>query len=183
MRSTPRLSIVLLLSLVMATLVTGQPAKSKSKTKKSATSESAAAPAKAIAVHPFRVDGVDVALLEVTRTAPEVVTVKWEYRNKNAKPAELAADSKGWSDPYRLSWDAYLLLPDGKTKVPVMKDSDGRPVAGAVGRPNQLTISALPRKPLGTWAKYPVPAGTPSVTIAIVGADPFESVPISEPGK
>ena len=152
--------------------------------KKVAAAEQPAPPAKAIAVHPFQpVEGVEVALLEVTRSAPDVVTVKWEYRNHNAKPAELAADSKGWSDPYRLSWDTYLLLPDGKTKIGVMRDSDRRPISGGVGRPNQVKITVAPKKNLATWAKYQVPAGVANVTVAIVGADPFENVPVSEPAK
>jgi len=179
---TPLLFVILLLAVALTAAVAAGQKRSTSKTKKPAASESAA-PAKAIAVHPFRVDGVDVALLEVTRTAPDVVTVKWEYRNKTAKPAELADDSKGWSDPYRLSWDTYLLLPDGKTKVPVMKDSGGKPIAGAVGTPNQLTITVAGRRPLATWAKYSVPAGASSVSVVLVGADPFENISITEPPK
>lgn len=62
-----------------------------------------------IAVHEYQLEGVDLALMEVMRTAPGVVTVKWEYRNKTKEPQKLATVSHGWSDPYRLCWDSYLL--------------------------------------------------------------------------
>ena len=145
------------------------------------TEPAATETAKPIAVHPFSVEGVYVALLEVTRTAPEVVTVKWEYRNKSAKPQQLAGDSKGWSDPYRLTWDTYLLAADGKTKLPLMRDADRRPVAALNGKPNQLTISVAPNKTVGTWAKYSVPAAEKTVSVMISGADPFEGVEVKAP--
>jgi hypothetical protein len=182
MKNSPRLLIVLITMLLAVVAVAGQPTKSKSTKKKSAPA-SETAPAPAIAAHPFRVDGVEVALLEVTRSAPTVVTVRWEYRNHNATAAELAADSKGWSDPYRLSWDTYVLMPDGKTKVGVLRDSDRRPISGLVGKPNQLTITVPPKKTLATWARYEVPGDVSSVTVGIAGADPFENAAIKEPQK
>jgi hypothetical protein len=165
--------------LLAVTGISGQSGKSKAAAPKTGESE---ASAKAIAVHEFRVEGVDVALMEVTRTAPEVVTVKWEYRNKTPQPAELAANSKGWSDPYRLSWDTYLLLPDG-TKVPVMRDSDRKPVAAMHGGLNQLKITVGPQKTLKTWAKYSLPVDNKIVSVVLTGVEPFENVTISEPPK
>ena len=160
---------------------------SGAQSKKKSTAPSKAAATKApdtdepIAVHPFSVEGVDVALMEVIRTAPEVVTVKWEYRNKTAAPQKLAGDSKGWSDPYRLSWDTYLLGADGKTQIKIMKDSDGHPVAARNGTPNQLAITVPAKKALKTWAKYSVPADTKTVTVVLTGVEPFESVEVKEP--
>jgi hypothetical protein len=168
--------------LLSVTVVSGQTGKSTKNAKEAAAAESSV-PAKPIAVHDFRVEGVEVALMEVTRTAPDAVTVKWEYRNKTAKPAELAADSKGWSDPYRLSWDTYLLLSDGKTKVPVMKDRDRKPVAALHGGLNQLKITVAPKKTLKTWAKYSVPAEVKTVAVVLTGVEPFENVAVAEPPK
>jgi hypothetical protein len=159
--------------------VLAQKKTSSTPAKKSAPAAEAAQP---IAVHEFTsAEGVDVALMEVTRTAPSVVTVKWEYRNKTAKPQKLAGDSKGWSDPYRLSWDTYLLGEDGKTKFPLMKDNDGHPVAARNGKTNQLTINVLPKQPVKVWAKYSVPAETKKVAVVIVGAEPFEGIEVKEP--
>jgi hypothetical protein len=156
----------------------------KSSTPAKKAGPAAAQAAKPIAVHEFTgegAEGVAVALMEVTRTAPTVVTVKWEYRNKTAKPQKLAGDSKGWSDPYRLSWNSYLLGEDGKSKLPLMKDSGGKPVAALNGRPNQLTINAPPKQAVKVWAKYSVPAGTKTVAVVISGTEPFEGVEVKEP--
>ena len=78
---------------LVSVLSAAQPKKKSTAPAKAATN--APETAKPIAVHQFSVEGVDVALMEVTRTAPEVVTVKWEYRNKTASPQKLAGDSKG----------------------------------------------------------------------------------------
>jgi hypothetical protein len=164
-----------------ATQTYAQKKGSSTPAKKAAPAAEAAEP---IAVHEFtgeEAQGVDVALMEVTRTAPDVVIVKWEYRNKTAKPQKLAGNSKGWSDPYRLSWDTYLLGEDGKTKLPLMKDADRRPVAAANGKPNQLTIAVPPKQAVKVWAKYVVPAETKKVAVVIVGTEPFEGIEVKEP--
>jgi hypothetical protein len=162
-----------------ATLIPAQTTK-KTAAAKSGTGASAAA--QPIAVHGYQLEGVELALMEVTRTAPDVVTVKWEYRNKTAKAQTLAdiKTSKGWSDPYRLSWDSYLLLEDGKTKVPVMTDKDRRPIAAALGQPVQ-DIVVGPKKSLKNWAKYSVPGSAKALTFVVPGAEPFEGVTIAEP--
>jgi len=176
------LSIAMLLCAVVA-LNSGQSFAQKKglSTPGKKAAPAAAETAKPIAVHEFSpAEGVDVGLMEVTRTAPTVVTVKWEYRNKTAKPQKLAGDSKGWSDPFRLSWDTYLLGSDGKTKMPVMKDANGKPVAALNGRPNQLTIAVPPKQSVKVWAKYSVPAETNKVAVVIVGAEPFEGIDVKE---
>ena len=167
-------------SLGLASALSAAQSKKKSTTPAKAAT-SAPETAEPIAVHQFSVEGVDVALMEVTRTAPEVVTVKWEYRNKTASPQKLAGDSKGWSDPYRLSWNTYLLGADGKTQIKVMKDSGGKPVAALHGAPNQLAITLPAKKTLKTWAKYSVPAGTKTVAVVLTGIEPFEGVEVKEP--
>src|SRR2546421_12635565 len=139
----------------------------KSKTGAKKAAAESAAPAEAIAVHEFKVEGVDVALMEVTRTAPDTVTVKWEYRNKTAQPAELADDAKGWSDPYRLSWDTYLLLSDGKTKAPVMRDSGGKPIAAVQGSVKQLKITVAPKKKLKNRGQNFVPPQAQNLTVVV----------------
>ncbi|HKV93270.1 MAG TPA: hypothetical protein VJW20_12045 [Candidatus Angelobacter sp.] len=140
-----------------------------------------AAESQPIAIHEFQVEGVDVALMDVTRTAPDVVIVKWEYRNKTAQPQQLATGSKGWSDPYRLSINTYLLAEDTKIKIPVSRDDKRVPVAAQHGAPNQLTITVPASKTLKTWAKYIVPTTAKKVTVVITGTEPFEAVDVKEP--
>ncbi len=173
-----QLAVTVLLLCTSIGLAAAQKKSSTPAKKAAAETPKAAQP---IAVHEFSADGVEVALMEVTRTSPEVATVKWEYRNKTAKPQKLAGDSKGWSDPYRLSWDTYLLGADGKTQIKVIKDSGGKPVAAVHGAVNQLAITVPPKKTLKTWAKYGVPADTKTVTVVLTGAEPFENVEVTEP--
>jgi len=176
------LALALLLCATLATIAPQMLGQKKTSSTPKKSAPAAAEAAKPIAVHEFSpAEGVDVALMEVTRTAPTVVTVKWEYRNKTAKPQKLAGDSKGWSDPFRLSWDTYLLGSDGTTKMPVMKDADRRPVAALNGKPNQLTIAVPPKQSVKVWAKYSVPAETNKVAVVIVGAEPFEGIDVKEP--
>ena len=135
---------------------------------------------KPIAIHEHEISGVDVALLEVSRTGPETVTVKWEYRNKTKAPIPLATHSSGWSDPYRLSWDTYLRDETTSAKFPLLKDSDGHPIAAVHGKTFDKIVLGT-AKPLKTWAKYNVPANVKKVTVVITGAEPFEGIAIGEP--
>jgi hypothetical protein len=159
----------------------------QSKKKSSAPTKAATnAPetAKPIAIHEFTgegAEGVDVALMEVTRTAPDVVVAKWEYRNKTGKPQKLASGSKGWSDPYRLSINTYLLDEGTRTKIPVSRDDKRVPVAAGHGAPNQLTLTVPANKTLKTWAKYIVSGNTKTVTVVLTGVEPFEGVEVTEP--
>jgi hypothetical protein len=134
---------------------------------------------KPIAIHEHEISGVDLVLIEVSRTGPETVTVKWEYRNKTKAPIPLATHSSGWSDPYRLSWDTYLTDEATNAKFPVLKDSDGHPIAAVHGKTfDKIVLGTV--KPLKTWAKYNVPANVKKVTVVITGAEPFERVAIGE---
>lgn len=172
------LGIVLLLSSTLGLWSALSMAQKKSPSPGSKTA-SAAAP-QPIAVHEFQVEGVDVALMEATRTAPDVVIVKWEYRNKTSQPQQLATGSKGWSDPYRLSINTYLLDEDTKIKIPVSRDDKRVPVAAEHGTPNQLTIAVPANKTLKNWAKYIVPTTTKKITVVITGTEPFEGVDVKE---
>ena len=134
---------------------------------------------KPIAIHEHELSGVDVALIEVSRTGPETVTVKWEYRNKTKAPIPLATHSSGWSDPYRLSWDTYLTDEATNAKFPVLKDADGHPIAAVHGKTFDKIVLGT-AKPLKTWAKYKVPANVKKVTVVITGVEPFERVAIGE---
>jgi hypothetical protein len=135
---------------------------------------------KPIAVHEHEISGVNLALMDVRRTSTDTVTVRWEYRNQTTQAQVLANKSHGWSDPYRLSWGTYLADEEGKKKFPLLKDSDGRPIAAVHGEPVH-DIVVGPRKTLKTWAKYPVPADVSKVTVFLTGVEPFENVTIAAP--
>jgi len=135
---------------------------------------------KPIAMHEHEVDGVDVALMEVNRTSSDIVTVKWEYRNKTKAFQKLTKRSTGWADPYRLAYNTYLTDEEGKLKFPVLRDSEGVPIAAVHGKPVDDIVVA-PLKPLKTWAKYRVPADVKRVSVFLTGVEPFENVAIAEP--
>ena len=134
---------------------------------------------KPIAIHEHEISGIDVALMEVSRTGTETVTVKWEYRNKTKAPVPIATNSRGSSDVYRLSWNTYLSDEETNAKFPVLRDSSGNPIAAIHGRPvDNITVGTA--KPLKTWAKYHVPVNVKKVTVVITGVEPFERVAIGE---
>ena len=134
--------------------------------------------AKPIAVHEHEAGGVDVALWEVKRTGPDVITVKWSYTNKTGQRKQLTAESTGWPDPYRLVFEGYLMDDDSRTKYPVMTDEKNNPVAPKHGGVNEY-IYLGPHQTLKTWAKFAAPpAETKTISVYIPRVEPFENVPI-----
>ena len=99
-----------------------------------------------IAVEPHAVGGVDLALLEVKRTSGSTLTVKWEYRNKTNEKKRLTEERTGWIDPYRLSYQMYLLDVKNKIKYTVLQDDKRNPIAGKHGAPNKYIFIEPDRK-------------------------------------
>ncbi len=138
----------------------------------------AAPPAEqAIASAHHEVGGVTVELLEIKRDSPTVVTARWRYRNESGEPKRLTGERTGWIDPYRLSWESYLLDEGKRIKFPVARDSDGRPVASRNGQPNRYIV-IRPEQTIEVWAKYLVPESVQSVTVSIEGVPPFARIAI-----
>ena len=133
-----------------------------------------------IAVEPHAVGGVDVALLSVQRTSGNILTVKWEYRNKTKEKKRLTDQRTGWIDPYRLSYEMYILDTKNHVKYTVLQDETKHPIAGKHGGQNEY-IFVGPKQTLATWAKFAAPPeDVAKVTVSIPGAAPFEDVPISK---
>jgi hypothetical protein len=172
----PRIAPLVTLALSLAWLASGPPF------------EAAAAPpadpggaAPAIAVGDYEVEGVEVDLLSVKRVGDGTLTVKWEYRNKTDQPKKLGASFKGmgWSEPFSLVYDAYLVDARNRMKYPVVRDTRGDLVAGKHG--GRKVVVLEPRKTLGTWAKFmAVPAEVSKISVFIPGTQPFEDVAIGQ---
>ncbi len=146
----------------------------------SAQQKDPAARAQGLGVEEHQVGGVDVVLLDVRRTTDDVLTVKWEYRNKTDERKRLTDQSTGWIDPYRLAADAYVLDNVNKIKYEVALDEKRHPIAGRHGGQNSW-IFVGPKQTVATWAKFQAPpGGIEKVTVFIPGAAPFENVPISK---
>jgi hypothetical protein len=121
--------------------------------------------------------GVQVTLLSLARTDGSI-TARWSYRNTTSGPLDIGTSftGKGFSEPYSLSYYAYLLA--GTTKYPVLKDEKSHPYAGT--HPGHKVVTLGAGETYETWAKFPDPgASTTAVTVVIPGAAPFENVPIS----
>jgi len=134
-----------------------------------------------LAVGEYEVAGVEVALLSVKRVSDGTLTVKWEYHNKTDKPQKLGESFKGmgWSEPFSLVYDAYLVDARNRMKYPVVKDTRGDLVAGKHGGRKVVVLG--PKQTLGTWAKFiAVPAEVTKISVFIPGVQPFEDVTIGD---
>ena len=123
------------------------------------------------------VSGVEVTLLSLKRTSGDTVTAKWRYVNKDSDTKQLSK-ATGWTDPWKLSMDSYLIDPVNKKKYLILKDSQGKPIAAKHG---SGAIKLGPGKSMNTWAKYPAPpANVDKVSVYIPGVAPFEDVALSK---
>jgi hypothetical protein len=80
----------------------------------------------------------------------------------------------------RLAYETYLADEEGKTEFPVLRDTEGVPIAAVHGKPVD-DIAVAPQKPLKTWAKYRVPADVKRVSVFLTGVEPSENAAIAEP--
>jgi hypothetical protein len=121
--------------------------------------------------------GVEVTLVEVKRTAGDSVTAKWRYRNTAASDVKLLKGGTAWSEPYKLTADAFVIDPVNKKKYLVITDAERYPLSSKHGDWQGFTLA--PGQSLSAWAKFPAPpADVEKVTVAIPGVPPFEDVPI-----
>lgn len=135
---------------------------------------------KALGVHAYEVDGVEVALVSVERTSGGTITVRWQYRNTTAQPKKLGESFTGMgsSEAYSLEWDAYVVDTGARMKYPVLKDTRGEPVGTRHGG---RKVVVLPAKETTTvWAKFLVPDTVKMVTVFLPGVEPFEDIKIAE---
>jgi hypothetical protein len=133
-----------------------------------------------LGVQEHEVGGVDVALLEVKRMSGDTLTVRWQFRNKTQESKNLTKGGGSWSDPYLLSYSAYLIDPVNRKKYLLLRDESGNPIA-AKHETKQWNISLAPGQTLTTWAKFPAPpANVEKVSVYLSGVAPFEDIVISK---
>ena len=135
------------------------------------------APAALVTEH--EAGGVEVVLQEVRRASGDSLTVRWRYHNRSADDKILARGSASWSDPYRLSWGAYLLDPVNKKKYLIITDAEGVPVASRYRAMfGELILPA--GQEASAWAKFPAPPDdVESLSVYLPGIPPIEDVPIT----
>jgi outer membrane protein OmpA-like peptidoglycan-associated protein len=124
-----------------------------------------------------RWDGVYADLMEVSRTGPNELTVKWRYRNTGGEEFTFPHLSN-------LVGETTVFDPAGKTVYGVVKDPDGK----IVGSTTLNDINGGKGVDAGGsqnhWAKVEAPAeGTAAVTVLIPGALPAEGVALEAKGE
>lgn len=140
-------------------------------------SEEPAAKASALAVAEHETAGVEVDLLDVSRTG-DAITVRWQYRT-DLEDGVTLRDGDG-DDPYALTRGAYLFDETHQKKYLVLEDDTGRPVA-AEHAPDDAGGVVRADTPLTAWAKFPAPPGdVEQIAVHLPGVDPFKAVAIGQ---
>ena len=150
----------------------------ESQTRISQTKKTPAAAPAVIATADHEVDGVEVTLVEVKRTAANSVTIKYRYTNKTTTKKELNHGGQGL-DAWRFGGDVYFVVPSTNQKYETLKDENNYPVAA---RHEQFGtgIVLAPKQVVNTWAKFPAPPTEVKViTVYLPGAPPFEDVSLT----
>ena len=126
---------------------------------------------------PTDVEGVQATILEAKRGEGDTVMVKWQLENTTAEKKKMTDQRTGWYDPYRLTGDAYFLDVKNRTKYPVVRTPDRKPVAARYGAPNQYAVIP-PKKKVLLWAKFNAPAAeVKAVEVYLPAVSlPFEGV-------
>jgi hypothetical protein len=138
----------------------------------------AAAPALAVQEH--EMGGVDVAITELKRTSGDTLTMKWEFRNKTQEKKILATGG-GFSAPYRLAKEAFLLDMKNRKRYLVVENGEYYPLARKHPTTSEGSIVVEPGQTLTTWAKFPAPpAEVTAVDVQLPQVPPFDAVPIGQ---
>ena len=140
-------------------------------------SEESTVEATTLAVAEHEVAGVEVDLLEVSRTG-DAITVRWQYRTG----IEAGVTLSDADDPYALTRGAYLLDETHQKKYLVLEDDAGRPVAAEHTYDDAGSgVVVRADAPLTAWAKFPAPPGdVEQIAAHLPGVAPFESVAIGQ---
>ena len=122
--------------------------------------------------HETSIDGVTAEIVEAVRKEG-VLTMKVLYRNAAATPAKLKL-YRNWDDT-----DYYVTA--GSTKLMVLKDSKGTPVAVPHGQHGETDISIKPNGSFLFWAKFPAPpAEAKKVSFFHPHSPPIEDIPVTD---
>lgn len=134
----------------------------------------------ALGMRPYEVEGVDVILTELKRTAGETVTARWQYCNGGERTVRFKPQGcTGMGCTYTLTEGMHLLDGATRMKLPVMRDTRNKAIAQHY---TEDKLAVGPHRVLATWAKFPAPpASSGVVTVVMPGVnEPFEDVPIGE---
>jgi hypothetical protein len=132
----------------------------------------AAAQAPKPEAHETTIDGVTAEIVEALRKEG-VLTMKVRYRNNSDTAATLKV-YRSWNDT-----DYYVTA--GSTKLMVLKDSKGTPLAAPHSVHGETDVSIKPKGSFLFWAKYPAPgAEAKKVSFYHPHSPPIEDIPVTD---
>lgn len=118
------------------------------------------------------IDGVTAEIVEAVRK-DGVLTMKVRYRNNGDAPAAMKV-YRNWNDG-----DYYVSA--GSTKLLVLKDSKGVPIAVPHSSHGETDVSIKPKGSFLFWAKYPAPpADAKKVSFYHPHSPPIEDIPVTD---
>ncbi len=135
----------------------------------------------ALAVEPYELGGVEVALLRVRRSSGDTLNVYWMLTNRSSEDKVLIECRSSWYCPYKLAAGTHgngtYIIDSINQKKHLVVRANKKPVVSTFKTP--LAIS--PGSSVNVWAKFPAPpADVKTVSVYIPGVAPIEDVEITE---
>tara|TARA_B100001939_G_scaffold203828_1_gene175247 strand:- start:1548 stop:2099 length:552 start_codon:yes stop_codon:yes gene_type:complete len=134
-----------------------------------------------LATEPYRLQGIEVSLLDVKRASGDTLNVYWRLSNQSSATQELVKCSTGWYCKYQLAagnWgDGIYIIDSANQRKHLVVRTDKKPVVST----SETPLSIEPGSSINLWAKFPAPPlDVRKVSIYIPGVAPIEDIPISE---
>jgi len=118
-------------------------------------------------------DGIEVDLKSL-KIKDDIITLKFKIRNAGTEKQSVKINFK----------NCYIMDQKNQKKYYVLKDSDGKYIAGPIYDNNEggrFWFDIQPEKSKGLWMKFPEPVDeTEEITISIPEMPPFEDVKLKE---
>lgn len=134
-----------------------------------------------MAIEPYRLEGIEVSLLDVRRASGGTLNVYWRMKNKSSSAQDLVTCSASWYCPYQLAagnfGDGIYVIDSVNQRKHLVVKADKKPVVSTFKTP----LSIGPGSSINLWAKFPAPPpDVKNISIYIPGVAPMEDIPISE---
>ena len=134
-----------------------------------------------LATEPYRLQGIEVSLLDVKRASGDTLNVYWRVSNQSSATQELVKCSTGWYCKYQLAagnWgDGIYIIDSENQRKHLVVRTNKKPVVST----SETPLSIEPGSSINLWAKFPAPPlDVKKVSVYIPGVYPMEDIPISE---
>ncbi|MBX7147005.1 MAG: hypothetical protein K1X44_06835 [Alphaproteobacteria bacterium] len=124
--------------------------------------------------HDYEIEGIEVHIDELKRTAGNTVTLRWSYHNKSDEPKDITP--KGTVKDDKLAQNVELVDIPGKKKYLPLEDG-----VEIITRKFTDDVIIPEGQTLKTWVKFPAPPkDVKSIDVYIPKVEPFEGVAIQE---